>query len=299
MQEQKLGAGFQDAYVRALGILERGEAVAAERELREIQRRWPGEVNSWRVLALSLLAQGRNAEGIGMLEAVLTAAPDFAHAMLDLARAYRVQGRLQRAADLLREALGQDASLHEGWRLLGDLQANLGDFAAAGYAFQRFIDTDTYGPILAEAAQCLVREDGKKAETIFRKILHENSDHIGALCGLAAISLGAGFYRDAQRLLKHALKQSAHMPLVRRGLAQAYLDAGDLEEAEAAVRHSLLIDGDSSPSWVLLGSVLAHSMRQEEALDAYTQALNIDPTQFRVELSRGHVLKTLGRRAAA
>jgi tetratricopeptide (TPR) repeat protein len=40
-------------------------------------------------------------------------------------------------------------------------------------------------------------------------------------------------------------------------------------------------------------------MRQEEALDAYTEALNIDPTQFRVELSRGHVLKTLGRRAAA
>ena len=53
------------------------------------------------------------------------------------------------------------------------------------------------------------------------------------------------------------------MPLIRRGLAQAYLDAGDLEEAEAAARHSLLIDGDSSPSWVLLGSVLAHSMRQE------------------------------------
>ena len=105
MPEQKLGVGFQDAYVRALGILERGEAVAAERELREIQRRWPGEVNSRRVLALSLLAQGRNAEGIGMLEAVLTAAPDFAHAMLDLARAYRVQGRLQRAAELLREAL--------------------------------------------------------------------------------------------------------------------------------------------------------------------------------------------------
>jgi tetratricopeptide (TPR) repeat protein len=299
MQDQNLGVGFHDAYARALEILGRGDAAAAERELREIQRRWPGEVNSRRVLAVSLLAQGRNAEGIGMLEAVVAAAPDFAPAMVDLARAYRAQGRLQQAADLLREALGQDPTLHEGWRVLGDLLANLGDMAAAKHAFQRFIDTDALGPILAEAAACMARDDGKRAEAIFRRILHDNPNHIGALCGLAAISLGAGFHRDAERLLKHALKQSAHMPLIRRGLGQAYLEAGELEQAEAAVRHSLLIDADSPPSWVLLGSVLAHSMRQEEALEAYAKALDIDPTQFRVQLSRGHVLKTLGRRAAA
>jgi len=295
----KLGVGFQQAYARALENLERGDAATAERELREIQRRWPGEVNSRRVLAVSLLAQGSNAEGIGLLEAVVAAAPDFAHAMVDLARAYRAQGRLQRAAALLRQALKQDARLHEGWRLLGDLLVNLGDFAAAKQAYQKFIDTDAHGPILEEAAQSMARDDGKRAEAIFRRILHENPNHIGALCGLAAISLGAGYPRDAERLLKHALKQSAHMPLIRRGLGQAYLEAGDLEEAEASVRHSLLVDGESSPSWVLLGSVLAHSMRQGEALDAYDRALNIDPKQFRVALSRGHVLKTLGRRAAA
>ena len=299
MQEQKLGVGFRKAYARALEILEAGDAVAAEAELREIQRRWPGEINSRRVLALSLLAQGSNAAGIGMLEAVMAAAPDFAHAIVDLARAYRAQGRLQSAAALLRKALGVDPTLHEGWHLLGDLLTNLGDFAAAKQAFQSFIDTDARGPILAEAALCMARDDGKRAELIFRRILQENPNHIGALCGLAALSIGAGFYLDAQRLLQHALKQSAHMPLIRRGLAQAYLETGELGQAEAAVRHSLLIDGDAAPSWVLLGSVLAHSMRQEEALDAYGTALNIDATQFRVELSRGHVLKTLGRRAAA
>jgi tetratricopeptide (TPR) repeat protein len=299
MPEQQIGIGFREAYQRAVGFLERGDAAAAEHELREIQRRWPGEVNSRRVLALSLLAQGSNSEGIGVLEAVVADAPDFAHASIDLARAYRAQGRLQSAAALLQRALKQDATLHEGWRLWGDLLANLGDFAAAKRAFQKFIDTDIRGPILEEAALCMARDDGKRAEAIFRKILHENPDHIGGLCGLAAISQTAGYPRDAERLLKHALKQSAHMPLIQRGLGHAYLEAGQLKEAEAAVRHSLLIDGDSSPSWVLLGSVLAHGMRQVEALDAYDRALSIDPKQFRVELSRGHVLKTLGRRAAA
>ena len=299
MQDQRHGVEFHRAYTQAVALLERGDAVAAERELREMQRRWPGEVNSRRVLALALLAKGSNAEGIGLLEAVLAAAPDFANAMVDLAKAYRVQGRLQAAAELLRKALEQDGTLHDGWRLFGDLLVNLGDFAAARRAFQKFIDTDAHGPILEEAAQCMGREDGAKAETIFRRVLHETPNHIGALCGLAAVSMAAGFPQDAERLLRHATKQSAHMPLIRRGLAQALLDAGDLPGSEAAIRHSLLIDPSSSASWVQLGSVLAHTMRQTAALDAYDHALGIDPNQIRVLLSRGHVLKTLGRRAEA
>jgi tetratricopeptide (TPR) repeat protein len=50
---------------------------------------------------------------------------------------------------------------------------------------------------------------------------------------------------------------------------------------------------------VQFGSVLAHTMRQNEALEAYDHALRIDANQIRVILSRGHVLKTLGRRADA
>jgi tetratricopeptide (TPR) repeat protein len=299
MQEQQRGVLFQEAYRRAVALLERGDAAAAERELREIQRRWPGEINSQRVLGLSLLAQGNNSEGIALLEAVIAAAPDFANARVDLARAYRVQGRLQPAAELLRKALEQDARLHDGWRLFGDLLVNLGDFAAAKQAYQKFIDTDALGPILEEAAQCMGRDDAPKAEAIFRRVLRENPNHIGALCGLAAISMGAGYPRDAERLLKHALKQSSHMPLIRRGMAQAYLETGDLADSEAAIRHSLLIDPDSSASWVQFASVLAHTMRQSEALEAYDQALRIDAKQIRVILSRGHVLKTLGRRADA
>jgi tetratricopeptide (TPR) repeat protein len=299
MQDQQRGVLFQEAYTRAVALLERGDAATAERELREIQRRWPGEINSQRVLGLSLLARGNNSEGIALLEAVIAAAPEFANAKVDLARAYRAQGRLQPAAELLRKALQQDAGLHDGWRLFGDLLVTLGDFAAAKSAYQKFIDTDAYGRILEEAAQCMGRDEGPKAEAIFRRVLRENPNHIGALCGLAAISMAAGYPRDAERLLKHALKQSAHMPLIRRGMAQAYLEAGDLADSEAAIRHSLLIDPDSSASWVQFGSVLAHTMRQSEALEAYDHALRIDANQIRVLLSRGHVLKTLGRRADA
>jgi predicted Zn-dependent protease len=299
MQNQERASGFKEAYAQALRLLERGEAAAAQAQLQQILKRIPGEVNSQRVLALALFAQGRNSEGIAQLEAVIAAAPNFPHAMVDLAQAYRLQGRLEPAAALLRKALNQDSSLHDGWRLFADLLVGLGEFGAARRAYQEFVNTDRYGTVLEEAKHFVSREQGPKAEAIFRRILREDANHIGALCGLAAVSLSAGHLKDAERLLKHALKQSAHMPLIRRGLAQTYLELGEWAECEAAVRHSLLIEADSPAAWVVLGSVLAHTMRQLAALEAYDQALALEPNQIRVALARGHVLKTLGRRAEA
>jgi tetratricopeptide (TPR) repeat protein len=299
MSKQDTAAGFQERYQRALRFLERGEAQAAEAELRDIQKDWPGEVNSQRALGVALLAQGHNSAGIACLEAALKLAPDFAHAKVDLALAYRAQGMLEPAVRLLRSALERDPTLHEAWRSYGDLLVNLGDFAAANRAYQKFIDTDPIGGVLQEAAACMARDERPQAESRFRRVLQQNSNHIGALCGLAAVSLDAGYPKDAERLLRHALRQSAHMPLIWRGLAQTFLQTGDLAAAEAAVRHSLIVDEGASASWVLFASVLAHTMRQAEALDAYDRALRLDPNQVRVALSRGHVLKTLGRRAEA
>ena len=299
MSELEKAGGFQEGYQRALQLLERGDARGAEAELRGIQKRWPGEVNSQRVLGVALLAQGQNSAGIACLEAATKAAPDFAHVKVDLALAYRAQGMLEPALRLLHEALGKDATLHDAWRSYADLLVNLGDPAAANRAYQKFIDTDPAGGILQQAAQSMGRDERPQAEALFRRVLKQNSNHIGALCGLAAVSLDAGFPKDAERLLRHALKQSAHMPLIWRGLAQTFLQTGDLAKAEAAVRHSLSIDEGAAASWVLFASVLAHTMRQAEALDAYDRALQLEPNQVRVALSRGHVLKTLGRRAEA
>jgi tetratricopeptide (TPR) repeat protein len=299
MSDLEKAGGFQEGYQRALQLLERGDARGAEAELRGIQKRWPGEVNSQRVLGVALLAQGQNSAGIACLEAAIKAAPDFAHAKVDLALAYRGQGMLEPALRLLREALEKDATLHDAWRSYADLLVNLGDAAAANCAYQKFIDTDPAGGILQQAALCMGRDERPQAEALFRRVLQHNSNHIGALCGLAAVSLDAGYPQDAERLLRHALKQSAHMPLIWRGLAQTFLQTGDLAKAEVAVRHSLSIDDGAAASWVLFASVLAHTMRQAEALDAYDQALKLEPNQVRVALSRGHVLKTLGRRAEA
>ena len=141
-----------------------------------------------------------------------------------------------------------------------------------------------------------MREDRKAAEMVFRSILEADPGHVAALCGLAAVSLTVSRGADALRLLRHALKQSAHLPLIWRGLCQTFVDLGRLTEAESAVRHLLKMEAENPNNWVLLGTVCTRLMRQTDALVAFEEAARLNPAQVRLRLSIGHIHKTLGNR---
>jgi tetratricopeptide (TPR) repeat protein len=142
-----------------------------------------------------------------------------------------------------------------------------------------------------------VAGDRKAAESIFRETLKLDPSHVGALCGLAAVSLAVSRGQDALRLLHHALTQSAHLPLIWRGLCQAFMDLGRLPEAESAAKYLLKIEPENSKNWVTLGNVYTRLMRQADALVAFEQAARLNPTEVRLRLSIGHLHKTLGQRA--
>jgi len=290
-------AQFREAYGRALTALRLGQAATAERQLRTIQAAAPGEVNSLRLLGLALLAQDKLTAAIEALEQAVAAAPGFPQARTDLARAYRQDGRVEPALAELRTALASAPSLGLAWLALGDVYVDLGRYAEARDAYGRAQRADPHAGRIEEARAALGRADHRAAEIIFREILKDDASHVGALCGLAAISLGASFVADAERLLRHALRQSAHLPLAWRGLTQVLLEAGRLVEAEAAIRHALLVEPENPQSWVTLGSVCTRLMRQEQALTAYEEAARLNPANVMLRLSVGHVLKTLGRRA--
>jgi tetratricopeptide (TPR) repeat protein len=293
---QPTPAGLQAAYREALATLRAGRAATAERQLRAIQAALPGEIKSLRLLGTALLAQDQVDAAIDSLEKTVAAAPDFPHARVDLARAYRQAGRLDAAREQLRHALARSPSLEMAWLAYGDLLVDCEQYADARVAFERARLCDPHRQRVEEARSLIGARDRRAAEEIFREILTADASHVGALCGLAAVSLAAGIPRDAERLLRHALKQSAHLPLAWRGLGQALLDAGRLPEAEAAVRHLLKIEGENPKNWVVLGTVYTRLMRQQDALGAYGEAARLAPAEVRLRLSIGHLQKTLGRR---
>ena len=275
-----------------------GQAATAEQQLRAIQMRAPGDVNSLRLLGVALLDQDKVPAAVETLERVAAASPNFWHARADLARAYRRAGRLEQARAELQRVVAAAPTLELAWLAYGDVLVDLEKYPDARVAYDRSRACDPHARRIEEATAALVAEDRKTAEGIFRDILKTDASHVAAVCGLAAISLTASRPADALRLLRHALKQSAHLPLIFRGLCQALTDLSQLPEAEQAVRYLLKIEPENSQNWVTLGNVCTRMMRQAEALTAFEEAARLNPGEVRLRLSIGHLLKTLGQRSA-
>ena len=295
--DERSQAELRDAYSRALAALRLGKAETAEHQLRAIQALAPGDVNSMRLLGVALLDQDKVAAAVESLEGAVAAAPHFWPACTDLARAYRRAGRLEAARDALQRVVAAAPTLESAWLAYGDVLVDLEKYPEAKAAYERARRCDPQVLRIEGATAALVAGDRKSAELIFRDILKTDPSHVAAVCGLAAVSLGASRPGDAMRLLRHVLKQSAHLPLAWRGLCQAMVDLGQLPEAEVAVRRLLKIEPENPKNWVLLGNVCTRMMRQPEALTAFEEAARLNPGEPRLRLSIGHLHKTLGHRS--
>jgi tetratricopeptide (TPR) repeat protein len=289
-------ATFETNLRQAHAALRAGRAATAERWLRTLESQFPGEVNCQWLLGVALLDQNQICASVAMLQGVLARAPDFSHARVDLARAYRRDGRLAQAREEVRRVLEKAPHYHLAWLAYGDVLVELGQYADARVAFDRAQLTDPHRQRIEEATAALVADDRKKSEQLFRQILQEDASHVAALCGLAALSLAADMPVDAERLLRHALKQSAHLPLIWRGLGPALLALGRLEEADAGARYLQKIEPENPQTWIILAAVSGRLLRQEQTLEAYEQAARLKPREPRLLMSIGHVQKTLGRR---
>jgi tetratricopeptide (TPR) repeat protein len=288
---------FDERLRRAQAALRAGQAATAERMLRALVAERAAEPRCERLLACALLDQDKVAESIALLERLLERVPDFADARVDLARAYRRDGRAALARGEVRKVLEKEPHHHRAWLAYGDALVELGQYDDARVAFERARRTDPQRAVVEKAGTALAAGERRDSERLFRAILQQDPGHAGALCGLAALALEADRAQDAERLLRHALKQSAYLPLAYRGLAPALIALGRLTEADAVTRHLTKIEPKSPQTWLTVAGVATRLMRGEQALEAYQRAAELKPEEVGLRMSVGHVQKTLGRRA--
>ena len=85
--------------------------------------------------------------------------------------------------------------------------------------------------------------------------------------------------------------ESSSLPAGRRAAVQACFEAGEFDRAEAMLRTVLAERPDSATAWNDLGACLAHLGAGEEALQALTEALRLDPRHAAARGNYGDVLR--------
>ena len=219
---------------RAHAALLAGQAATAERMLRALAAQYPQEPSIQWLLGAALLAQDQAEASMGVLEPLVERRPSSpARAWTWRAPTARTDSRSGRVHRCSRCSRRFRTTTWPGWPT-GTCWWISTSTPMRVTAYERARLTDPQRPRIEAATAALVADDRKGAEGIFRQILQANPSHVAALCGLAAVSLAADKPHDAERLLRHALRQSAHLPLAQRGLGQVLVALGRLTDAEAA-----------------------------------------------------------------
>lgn len=80
---------------------------------------------------------------------------------------------------------------------------------------------------------------------------------------------------DRIKPLLGMLERGQDSSLLRFSLGNEYVAAGDFDEAAVHLAKAVELDRGYSAAWKLLGRSLAESGRKEEAIEAYTQGIEV------------------------
>lgn len=110
----------------------------------------------------------------------------------------------------------------------------------------------------------------------FRQVLQYAPKHMESLVNIGGIHLSRGEADQALRTFTTALSVW-DVPLVRANLAVAYIQLGQMEEAERHLREALKRDPNLPDALTNLGSVLLRQERHQESAEYSRRALEINP----------------------
>jgi predicted O-linked N-acetylglucosamine transferase (SPINDLY family) len=134
-----------------------------------------------------------------------------------------------------------------------------------------------------------------EAEALYRRVLAEVPEHVGALQLLGIVSLQAGNTAGAIELIGRAATLEPQNAAAHSNLAEAYLRAGQFTGAIASARRALELQSDLVVAQINLGAALALSGQHSEAIAAYQRALAVVPDHPQLHSNLGIALQAAGR----
>ena len=152
-------------------------------------------------------------------------------------------------------------------------------------------------PELLRAGEALANNDLPTAESILRPRLHRRPTDVAAIRMMAELAARVGRPADAEHLLRRALELAPDWDAPRANLATLLYRQNRWHEALDELGRIETLDSDSNRG--LKAAVLGRVGAYEEGIRLYREILQRQPTQPKIWMSLGHMLKTVGDQPAA
>lgn len=259
---------WPEPYV-ALGqaYAEKGQTEQALKSFQQALSRRPEDRDALDGMANVLLTANRLDDAIGILERGVKRYPNDDHFLANLGTAYLREGKLQEAEDTLWKTLVVNPEHAQVRNLLGVCALQRHD---AVHAEENFREAIRLEPLLPEPHKNLAtlltgKHELKEAEFEFRRAIALNPKYADAHHGLGLVLV---FVNDSAGAAEELSKAAELAPTD----AQILVDLADVRNAQG---------------------------RAQDAEDAYTRALTINPAHADANLSLGMLLLKQGRTEAA
>ncbi len=209
-----------------------------------------------------LIACGETADPVESLNTglVLFKSGDMAAAVIELKNA--VQGAPDNA---------------EARLALGKASLGVGDAAGALKEFKRARSLGLASDELNLSITRALIDGGNMSEAAVELALSSNGSSAAWMTLQGSLDLAVGRFEEAQNGFKRAIELEPDNVEARRGAVSAAIGLGETDQARAFIDAALVVTQEDFEIWLLKGNLDRHDKKYNEAIEAFTKALEIIP----------------------
>jgi tetratricopeptide (TPR) repeat protein len=283
-------------------LLQKNHDDEANKQIAELLKANPNDVNGRIVKAQILLKQGKTQDAIADLQNVIKDEPKKAVAHHVLGIAYQTAGDRDQAEAEYRQAIllnpnQLDPALMPSYRALAAIAQAKNDLDLQQTVVEGMlrIDATSADAYLLKANVDINRRNFAAGEEDLRKAIELAPDNPSTYTAMAEWRLHQGKIPEAQALYERALAVAPDAPLPMQGLVEIYLNQKQPDKAKARLKEQIAKSPNTGAFYVMLAELQADGKDFPAAEETLKEGLKLDPNNAGAYLLMARIQTANGR----
>ncbi|HEY6516600.1 MAG TPA: sulfotransferase [Steroidobacteraceae bacterium] len=280
-------------------LLDRRQFADAARAAEALLAESPEDRDVLYMLAVAQRYLGGLPAALATLARIEELHPEYPRLFQERGHCHVAQRASTEAIAAFERAVALNPALPGSWRTLQKLYTMTGRKAEADNAAAHVAKLAGLPTAIVTARSMFADGEIEAAESLVRRYLLENGDHIEGMRLLAQIGMKVDVLDDAELLLEAVLERAPDYRPARYDYAQVLLQRHKHRQAREQIRMLRQTEPEERAYRITEATLATELGECEQALRDYRRLLEETPEHAELHLSMAHTLKTLGRQQDA